>query len=230
MDGVIQIDSYAYDANGNQLSRISEALHPGVGLGIGFMGFGGEYIVYGYSSLNLQISAVVDGDRTEYTYRPNGMRLSKDDVTHVWDGSNICAELDGSGAVVDRFVRGIGLIMSDSQGFYSYNAHGDVVQITNDQGVVLREYGYDAFGVEKDIDENDSNPWRYCGEYYDKETDTVYLRFRSYDPKTGRFTSEDPIRDGLNWYTYCGGNPLRFFDPSGLVAVDVEEYRRDLYL
>ena len=24
-----------------------------------------------------------------------------------------------------------------------------------------------------------------------------------YDPSTGRFISEDPIRDGLNWYVYC---------------------------
>lgn len=26
----------------------------------------------------------------------------------------------------------------------------------------------------------------------------------------------DPIKDGLNWYTYCGGNPVRYRDPSGL--------------
>ena len=45
-----------------------------------------------------------------------------------------------------------------------------------------------------------------------------------YDPLTSRMLTEDPIRDGLNWYTYCGNNPIRFFDPSGLVAVDVEEY------
>ena len=65
---------------------------------------------------------------------------------------------------------------------------------------------------------NDANPWRYCGEYFDKETGTYYLRARYYNPANGRFSSEDPIRDGLNWYTYCMGNPLRFVDPSGLKA------------
>ena len=32
------------------------------------------------------------------------------------------------------------------------------------------------FGVEKNIDDSDTNAFRYCGEYYDKETATVYLR------------------------------------------------------
>ena len=31
----------------------------------------------------------------------------------------------------------------------------------------------------------------------------------------GAFITEDPIRDGVNWYSYCGGNPVRYVDPSG---------------
>ena len=56
----------------------------------------------------------------------------------------------------------------------------------------------------------DDNPFRYCGEYYDKETKTIYLRARYYDSAQGRFIQEDPIRDGFNWYAYCGGNPIGF--------------------
>ncbi|MDC7124486.1 MAG: hypothetical protein PQJ46_02900 [Spirochaetales bacterium] len=33
----------------------------------------------------------------------------------------------------------------------------------------------------------------------------------------GRFTTEDPIRDGLNWYAYANNNPLKFIDPTGLL-------------
>jgi hypothetical protein len=31
----------------------------------------------------------------------------------------------------------------------------------------------------------------------------------------GRFTSEDPARDGINWYAYCNNNPMRYVDPTG---------------
>ena len=39
---------------------------------------------------------------------------------------------------------------------------------------------------------------------------------QKYDAEQGRFTQEDPIRDGDNWYSYCGGNPVMFVDPTGL--------------
>ena len=28
--------------------------------------------------------------------------------------------------------------------------------------------------------------------------------------------AEDPVKDGLNWYAYCAGNPVNFVDPWGL--------------
>ncbi|MEQ1821201.1 MAG: RHS repeat-associated core domain-containing protein [Fimbriimonadaceae bacterium] len=42
------------------------------------------------------------------------------------------------------------------------------------------------------------------------------LGHRYYDSSTGRFLSRDPAEDGRNWYTYCGNNPVRFFDDFGL--------------
>jgi RHS repeat-associated protein len=62
----------------------------------------------------------------------------------------------------------------------------------------------------------DTNPFRYAGEYFDEEVGTYYLRNRVYNPAIGRFTQEDPIRSGTNWYDYCGGNPIAFVDPMGL--------------
>jgi hypothetical protein len=43
-----------------------------------------------------------------------------------------------------------------------------------------------------------------------------YFNARWYDSSTGRFTSEDPVGDGVNWYAYVANNPLLFIDSSGL--------------
>jgi RHS repeat-associated protein len=48
---------------------------------------------------------------------------------------------------------------------------------------------------------------------------TYYLRARYYQPTMGRFMSEDSIRSGLNWYTYCANNPIIFIDPLGLALL-----------
>jgi RHS repeat-associated protein len=75
--------------------------------------------------------------------------------------------------------------------------------------------------VEKNIDDADTNAFRYCGEYYDAETGTIYLRARHYNPNNGRFTQRDSFAGkqgdplSLNLYTYCHNNPVYYSDPSG---------------
>ncbi len=43
-----------------------------------------------------------------------------------------------------------------------------------------------------------------------------YYNARWYDPNLGRFITEDPIKDGSNWFIYTSNNPLNFTDPTGL--------------
>jgi len=79
-------------------------------------------------------------------------------------------------------------------------------------------YNYDAFGnpTESIGGEATNNPLRYNGQYHDDETGLIYLRNRYYDPSIGRFTQEDPAKDGTNWYVYCENNPVNMVDPGGL--------------
>jgi len=62
------------------------------------------------------------------------------------------------------------------------------------------------------------NPYMFTGRRFDLETGLYYYRARYYDPNTGRFLQTDPIgyADGINWYNYCGNNPLNCIDPGGL--------------
>ncbi|MEM1485593.1 RHS repeat-associated core domain-containing protein [Oscillospiraceae bacterium PP1C4] len=139
------------------------------------------------------------------------------------------AESGTTNTVVARYLRGINLIAREqdrANQYYLFNAHDDVTQRYDALGNLLKNYKYDSFGNEENPEPLDSNPFRYCGEYLDKEIGEIYLRARYYDPATGRFGAEDPARHGLNWYTYCGNNPVVFVDPTGCYyIVENEEYR-----
>jgi len=119
-----------------------------------------------------------------------------------------------------KFSKQSGNVKTDYQ-YYTQNAHGDVVNLTDADGAITKSYTYDAFGVEQNIDDADTNAFRYCGEYYDSESGTIYLRARYYDPSTGRFISRDSYAGknsdplSLNLYTYCHNNPIFYADPKG---------------
>jgi len=158
----------------------------------------------------------------------------------VWDGAFIVAELNTDNAVVNRFLRGTQLIRREynpggigntgSQPqleYYLHDGRGSVVHRTNDAGTILRTYRYDAFGNEWQPDRQNTNPFRFNGEYFDFETGRYYLRFRSYCSRTGRFTQEDPLSHALlgiciiqagNMYMFCKHNPVMWQDPWGLSA------------
>ena len=134
---------------------------------------------------------------------------------------NIVYEYSESVADGIAYFYGLNRTHNSNGEIYVYNAHGDVVQLVKDNAVVA-SYTYDAFGnLTSQIGESD-NPFLYCGEYYDAETQTYYLRARYYNPANGRFTQQDawafmdasdPL--SLNLYTYCCNNPVLYVDPSG---------------
>ena len=110
---------------------------------------------------------------------------------------------------------------------YVKDPHGNVV-VTSRNGSIAGEYDYSAFGEQLTATDT-TNPFRYCGEYYDNENGLTYLRNRYYDSNTGRFLSEDPIKDGMNWYSYCGDDPVNAWDPIGLSYEEVINALNGLY-
>ena len=211
--------TYTYDGNGNQIRKTAPQ----------------KTESYTYDGLN-QLIAYSDGDNTSYyKYNTNGLRYEKtvngQRINHVWNAAQqIIADIyHGDYYEADCYIRGTNLaakyrylnaVKSDYT-YYIQNAHGDVVNLADSTGAITKTYKYDAFGVEKNIDDSDVNAFRYCGEYFDNETGTIYLRARYYAPTTGRFISRDsnvgkigePL--SLNLYTYCHNNPIGFADFNG---------------
>ena len=50
----------------------------------------------------------------------------------------------------------------------------------------------------------------------DPDAILVLMGHRYYDPRVGRFLTQDPAQDGGNWYAHVGNNPTNRSDPLGL--------------
>ncbi len=185
--------TYSYDLNGNLVSKSTPLSTTNYTYNVWGNMTSGAGASYDYNSQGLRRTKTTNGE-TDY---------------FVLVGGNVWSDGDAD------YFRGIELISNGTQ-LYLYNIRGDVIQLTDLSGNVVKTYDYDAYGNELQRDLNDENPFRYCGEYYDAETGFIYLRARYYDPMVGRFTSVDPIKDGLNWYSYCYNNPVALIDNNGL--------------
>ncbi|MCL2706550.1 MAG: RHS repeat-associated core domain-containing protein, partial [Dehalococcoidia bacterium] len=239
-DTSVAVTFYSYDNNGNQVAKYYHNLQPSTGAASSIaLQMGAGIDTFSYDGLNRLISVTVDGIEAEYAYKSDGLRYkttktdgagSTESVVFIWDGAMVSAEivmgLSANNVVSAKYIRGINLLASETgngRSYFLFNAHGDVVQLTDGLGIVTKSYVYDAFGNEHDRDPNDLNPWRYCGEYYDSETGTYYLRARYYDPNIGRFISADPHWNVGNMI--YGDNPVKWNerepdekDPLGLAT------------
>ena len=90
-----------------------------------------------------------------------------------------------------------------------------------------------------DLCTENTNPIGINGEYFDTHRNEIYLRMRSFNPRTGRFTQEDPFwnhrnRAGCvgsvlqsgNLYVFVTNNPIKWADPTGLYRVMLDYIAR----
>ncbi len=175
---------------------------------------------YQYYKMNIW-SGYEDELTATYTYDPLGKRKTffSDETTtnFYWDGDNIVRE---KGPGTTTYYRGkdsiIAQIKDGTKNYYIYDGHGDTIALLDSNGfLTVQEKTYTAFG--NTIEGTLSTPFQYNGQYYDSYSGLYYLRNRYYDPSTGRFLTEDPAKDGLNWYIYCMNDPVNFVDPWGLM-------------
>jgi RHS repeat-associated protein len=76
---------------------------------------------------------------------------------------------------------------------------------------------YDVYGLVRS-GQLGSSSQKYVGglgHESDGSTGLIYMRARYMDPVLGRFISEDPSKDGVNWFVYCGDEPVNLCDKDG---------------
>ena len=112
--------------------------------------------------------------------------------------------------------------------YYHCDQIGTPQLLTDDDGDVVWEASYKAWGEAREVIARVSkaagivarNPLRFQGQQVDEETGLHYNRYRYYDPRAGRFTSQDPIKlhGGSNNFQYAP-NPVEWTDALGLVKL-----------
>jgi RHS repeat-associated protein len=118
-------------------------------------------------------------------------------------------------------------IRIDGHWRYPQHDHLDTPRMLIDgQGAVTTTIRMNAFGETRHSGEAIAN--RFPGQVYDAETGLHYNYFRSYQPRTGRYTQADPIgvRGGINIFAYVASSPVLGLDVDGRVKWKGQSFTR----
>ncbi|MFC1601818.1 RHS repeat domain-containing protein, partial [Candidatus Sumerlaeota bacterium] len=99
--------------------------------------------------------------------------------------------------------------------YYHYDAIGNVVETTDDNGAPVASFVQDAFG---NVLGGTASGYHLTTKEYFPDFGLYYFNARWYDPFTGRFISKTVVTPVAEHpYVYCEGNPVNDVDPSGLL-------------
>ncbi|MCX6345762.1 MAG: hypothetical protein NT018_11930, partial [Armatimonadetes bacterium] len=217
--------TFSYDYQGNQVERnITSA--------------GGSHWYYAYDPDNHLTSIGTSSGGTQigtFRYDVLGRRVGRTDKGRkfVYYGNSLIAETNATmNSIVAWYTPGIceSRLEGTSWNTYYYHcdAEGTTREVTDSLQRITDAYAYNAWG--EDLGQlrpstdpaKPTNPLRYVGKsgyYTDTDTGLMLLGARYYDPLIGRFITQDPDKDGLNWYEYADNNPVMNIDPTGTVSL-----------
>lgn len=200
---------FTYDANGN-MTRDERGRPVRYDSQNRLLGFNppGAPDTYGYDGNGLLVTALQAGKQTLLLHDGAQLRMAvRDGLETLYlhlDDQPLGIQQSGTGAQAPVLLH-----TSASHSVIAESQAGNLLGIR-----------YAAYG-DRHSDGPEHSPLGYNGEVLDPESGWYLLGngYRAYNPALMRFHSPDSLspfgEGGLNYYSYCQGNPVTFRDPTG---------------
>ena len=161
-----------------------------------------------------------------FRYNGLGLRVGKTDTTgtysYLCDGASPGAAVLSDGHAV--YTPGLS---ENRAGAVTYPAFDRIGNLwTQDASPKSQTFYQDftGFGSLTALGGTNASPFRFGGGLgcqSDADTGLVLMGHRYFDPRLGRFITQDPAGDGDNWYSYADNSPVNEVDPDGLMSAPV---------
>ena len=224
-------NTYTYDANGNMITDTNTST--------------GDTWTYSYNFAGQMTEAIEKNSddtvlaQVTYTYDALGNRIGMDENgTQTWtpyDGNTPIMDFNSSGSLEMRYLSGPtgqlvdSVLARESAGgtvaWYLPDRLGTVRDLINNSGSIIDHIDFSAFGTvldQSDPSEGD-RMMGFAGMELDPVTGMNLAVYRTQDPGTGRWTSQDPLGfagGDVNLHRYAGNNSPNAADPLGLCPQD----------
>jgi RHS repeat-associated protein len=212
-------ESYAYDANGNMITRVE----------------GGLTYIQTFDAENRLISVTVSGQTTQFIYDGDGNLVKKikpDGSKTLYVGGIYEVDKSSGGTVIQTrtYYPAAGAMRIGSTLYYVLKDHlGSSSVVTDASGNTVGEDRFYPFGQTRLTTGTMLTDKLFTGQRELAELGIYHYGARFYSPYINRFLSADSIVPGvanpqsLNRYSYVLNNPLRYTDPTGHKCVGEAE-------
>lgn len=189
-----------------------------------------EQMYFDYDKVFNKIRCIRKGDmQITYTYGAQGNSSytntqSTSYVSYDVGGRVFSEEKNGKRCICIYGANGIAAQILDGKVYYFIKDYQSSVRAIYDGEKIQAVFSYDPFGkfdenVTFDASIKELIPIRFTSARYEEELGLYRMKFRLYDPYSGRFLNIDPENQYASPYIYGGADWVNYFDPDGAISL-----------